>query len=30
MSKRGYFDVFQRFMKQNPEMQAKHNICLKK
>ncbi|MPC42454.1 hypothetical protein E2C01_036076 [Portunus trituberculatus] len=29
MSKMGYFDVFQRFMQQNSELQAKHTICLK-
>ncbi|MPC87370.1 hypothetical protein E2C01_082231 [Portunus trituberculatus] len=25
----GYFGVFQRFMQQNSELQAKHTICLK-
>ncbi|MPD03578.1 hypothetical protein E2C01_099219 [Portunus trituberculatus] len=28
MSKRGYFAVFQCFMQQNSELQAKHTICL--
>ncbi|MPC43302.1 hypothetical protein E2C01_036946 [Portunus trituberculatus] len=29
MSKMGYFSVFQRFIHQNTEMQAKHTICLR-
>ncbi|MPC97032.1 hypothetical protein E2C01_092320 [Portunus trituberculatus] len=28
MEKMGYFGVFQRFMQQNSELQAKHTICL--
>ncbi|MPC38677.1 hypothetical protein E2C01_032188 [Portunus trituberculatus] len=30
MSIRGYFGVFQRFMQQNTEFQAKHTNCLRK
>ncbi|MPC99675.1 hypothetical protein E2C01_095103 [Portunus trituberculatus] len=30
MSKIGYFGVFQRFMHENSEMQAKHTICVRK
>ncbi|MPC40038.1 hypothetical protein E2C01_033593 [Portunus trituberculatus] len=29
MSKICYFGVFQRFMQQNSEMQAKHTICVR-
>ncbi|MPD05706.1 hypothetical protein E2C01_101466 [Portunus trituberculatus] len=29
LKKKGYFGVFQRFMYQHSEMQAKHIICLK-
>ncbi|MPD03983.1 hypothetical protein E2C01_099646 [Portunus trituberculatus] len=29
MSKIGYFRLFQRFMQQNSEMQAKHTICVR-
>ncbi|MPC96059.1 hypothetical protein E2C01_091296 [Portunus trituberculatus] len=30
MLKRGYFGVFQRFMQQNSQLQAKHSICQRK